>query len=483
MKYSDFNSTNSYLSLLDEKTPYVNEHNNNYTFITERHVQVMWLDQKYFFSLTSEFGENIKVISPGIWNAEAGPDFKKAHVSIGEKDFFGDIEIHLSDEGWKQHGHHKDPGYNNVILHISLWKSAKRKDIFTENNREISRTYLQDNLSIPEKRILQLIDLDLYPYKKFCGSGKCANTLFKTLPKLKIESLFRNASQWRLTKKRTHLQSRIENPQHFLNAGIAMALGYKQNTENFLDLFLRLTEYKEFSFEKILANGLGLCGLFNRKHEEKWGKSTYYQNLKSLNNSLHEIPLILSSIRPINHPVRRIAFLVHMIKDAAASNYFQQMESHWKESWPLICSTRDYKRVLQELISLLPSYYDSYWNYHYTFEEDLREKFLPLIGNPLKSEIIINTFLPLLQESVSSRGTNEEIDAFYELFSIIDSQQSQKVKYLKHRFFGETQKSDLLKKADIVQGAYQLHHDFCIHYESSCDGCPFVDRYLTIDIK
>src|ERR1700733_3251385 len=71
-----------------------------YLHITERHLQVMWLEQKYFRGLATPEGFPIEVISPGIWNSEAGPDFLKAHLRIGPDEVKGDVELHLSDEGW-----------------------------------------------------------------------------------------------------------------------------------------------------------------------------------------------------------------------------------------------------------------------------------------------------------------------------------------------------------------------------------------------
>lgn len=77
----------------------VAEKKNVYHILTERHLQAMWLEQKYFHILKTCDGRHIEVISPGIWNSEAGPDFLKAHLKIGDQEYQGDIEIHLSQEG------------------------------------------------------------------------------------------------------------------------------------------------------------------------------------------------------------------------------------------------------------------------------------------------------------------------------------------------------------------------------------------------
>jgi hypothetical protein len=59
-----------------------------------------------------------------------GPDFTDAVV---ERDdgvvFCGDIEIHVRESDWRAHGHHKDPRYNGVVLHVVAAESEGRPAI------------------------------------------------------------------------------------------------------------------------------------------------------------------------------------------------------------------------------------------------------------------------------------------------------------------------------------------------------------------
>ena len=102
-----------------------------YNLLTERHIQAMWLEQKYFKNLKTSDGHLIEVLSPGIWNAEAGPDFLKAHLRIDGAELLGDIELHLSDESWYNHNHHTDSAYDHVILHVGYWTPKKPVPIVT----------------------------------------------------------------------------------------------------------------------------------------------------------------------------------------------------------------------------------------------------------------------------------------------------------------------------------------------------------------
>ena len=90
--------------------------------ITERHVQAIWYDDRLRPSnLVSRRGESVRVVSPGEWNTGAGPDFTHAvlEVGSGRRRVVGDVEVHLCPNDWDLHGHGSDPGYRNVIAHVT----------------------------------------------------------------------------------------------------------------------------------------------------------------------------------------------------------------------------------------------------------------------------------------------------------------------------------------------------------------------------
>lgn len=474
-------STNLYEKLLQDPCE-IAEKKFPYNFLTERHVQVIWFEQKYFKNLTTSEGLPIEVLSPGLWNMEAGPDFRKAHLKIGSEELKGDIEIHLSDEGWMQHLHHLDSRYNDVILHLSLWKPSKPNTIETLSGKSILRAYLEPKFTIPQTRILNLIDLDLYPYKQFVGSGRCAHKLFRSLPEEKILHFFHSAADWRLMRKLSYLKSRTEAPELLFGAGIAMALGYKHNAEAFFELFIILQKYRYRSEQELLVLGMGICGFFTENFSKKWSYSPFYRELKECFDRLDikiypSIPLVLSNIRPLNHPIRRLVYLIKLLSDNSLSTFSERLFNHWDTAWSFFYIGKKWGKLRQQMQDMLPIYQDAYWNSHYLFEEFSREEFLSLMGEDLKTEIMINTFLPLLHEKVLTRMDDKEIQAFRHFYAAFPAGRTGKSEYLTHRFFGDTSKGSLLNKAYSEQGAYQLHRDFCVHYEGSCEGCPFVDRY------
>ncbi|WIG58071.1 MAG: hypothetical protein OJF49_000816 [Ktedonobacterales bacterium] len=69
--------------------------------------------------LRAATGASYTLVYEGRAGGPAGPDFRDA-VLLGADGtrLYGDIELHLRASGWRQHGHDRDPRYNNVVLHV-----------------------------------------------------------------------------------------------------------------------------------------------------------------------------------------------------------------------------------------------------------------------------------------------------------------------------------------------------------------------------
>jgi len=473
----------SYCNLLNVSKPLVEgvaETHQPYLYLTERHLQAMWLEQKYFRQLTTLEDLPITVLSPGIWNSEAGPDFLKAHILVGNQELHGDIELHLSEESWYHHHHHTDPRYNNVILHVSFWGREDLHSIATSDGGDIHRALLQPKLTIPESRLMKLIDLDLYPYQRFAGSGRCARELFNTLSETKTIALFESAAGWRLEQKHNLLREKIPS-QMGIAGGIAMVLGYKHNPEAFFEIFTHLCQHRSLDEKTLFAYALGMGGFFAEPHRKRWSGSSYYTLLAGLFEKLPfkdipSIPLRLDKIRPANHPVRRLAVLAKICLDTSFEGHADAMAACWEDHWRG-ATLRTWRALRRALLDLIPSYYDEYWSVHYTFETKPQAKAIAWIGEDVKNEMLLNVYMPMLYGQIRTRGQRDEWEAFQRFFASLPASQSKKTQYLTHRFFGNTSMQNLLSRADLQQGAYQIHRDFCIHFEASCIGCPFVERY------
>ncbi len=471
-----------YLQFLRDGSHSFAEDRQEYLIFTERHLQALWLEQKYFKGLKTKDESAIEVLSPGLWNAGAGPDFLNAHFLIGGRELKGDVEIHLREGDWYSHRHHEDENYDAVVFHFVLWSSKKRKRIYTCSGKEVLSLVVEPNLTIPLKRIIKLIDIDLYPYIKFVGMGKCAKKLFHRLPEEEVKALFSDAAQWRLNQKYSYLQAWVEDPLHYAAAGIAMALGYKHNTQAFLELFNYLVAYRDLTEEQLLALGMGVCGFFEESFYYKWIKnekylSLYDQWIEFAAKVVRKAKLKLFQVRPLNHPIRRIAYLSKLLVDDGMEALKAECIIAWKQVISREKGKLQFKMLEKKLLDAIPHYEDEYWNSHYLFEENEAEKNLTLLGSSLRKEILVNTILPILNEYLEENRTDAEIEIFDAFYNKLSAEYNSKVRYLSQRFFGETQKGGLFRYSQMQQGAFQIHKDFCVHYEASCISCPFVERY------
>src|SRR4051812_42520905 len=65
-------------------------------------------------------GRRVQVRYRGRWSAGFGPDFTDAQLELDGQPVTGAVEIHRQAMDWRAHGHHLDPAYNAVVLHVVM---------------------------------------------------------------------------------------------------------------------------------------------------------------------------------------------------------------------------------------------------------------------------------------------------------------------------------------------------------------------------
>ncbi len=111
--------------------------------IHERFLRHIWRKQYLrTLELMTSDGRTLEIITPGIPNADAGPDFLDARIRVDGRILCGDVELHKRNGDWTRHFHSRDNRYNRVVLHVVLYDDHA-PDPVTASGRSIPVLSLQ----------------------------------------------------------------------------------------------------------------------------------------------------------------------------------------------------------------------------------------------------------------------------------------------------------------------------------------------------
>ena len=160
----------------------------------EEFICFLWQYRLYdSVELTTTSGEQVKVISPGTYNYDSGPDFFAARVEIDGTILVGNIEIHINSSNWYHHRHHNDAAYSNIILHVVM---NHDREILDMQNNLIPVIELQNKFdkSLLDRYTGILASKNWVACEKFISSTNCV-VLTSWLSRLLVERLERKAAE------------------------------------------------------------------------------------------------------------------------------------------------------------------------------------------------------------------------------------------------------------------------------------------------
>jgi hypothetical protein len=115
----------------------------------ESQVVRLWLEAlPGLTDLVTEDDGPVSVIYPGRPNDDRGADLRDAVIATRGGLVTGDIEVHVRSSGWWAHGHHQDPVYNRVVLHVVFWDNA-RQSASLQNGRRVPTLVLHRFVAAP----------------------------------------------------------------------------------------------------------------------------------------------------------------------------------------------------------------------------------------------------------------------------------------------------------------------------------------------
>ena len=76
-----------------------------------------WHAQRFTGPLRTVDGRAIEVVHRGTWSNGFGPDFRDALVLVSGRELrAGGVEVHVRTGAWAEHGHARDPRYDEVLV-------------------------------------------------------------------------------------------------------------------------------------------------------------------------------------------------------------------------------------------------------------------------------------------------------------------------------------------------------------------------------
>lgn len=258
--------------------------------ISERHVQAIWYDGALRpGDLRTADGAPVRVVDPGRWNLEAGPDFRDAVLEVGAdgRRIHGDVEVHVHAADWAAHGHGHDPAYADVVAHVTWYPGPPPVADAGCLPPRCVRICIGDTLRTKPDFSPDEIDLAAYPYARLPATPRPCEATFARAPDAAL-ALLRAAGKRRLEGKARRLCALFvrdgDRAQTFYEEMMA-AFGYKHNAAPFRALAQTLPWRELPSTPHAAATALACAADLGVAPRVPWR---------------------MANVRPSNSPARRI---------------------------------------------------------------------------------------------------------------------------------------------------------------------------------
>lgn len=340
----------------------------------------LWMHQFLGKDLLGTDNEKIKIINPGQYNTDSGPDFTNARIKIGNTVWAGNVEVHIKSSDWYQHGHHLDLAYDNIILHVVY-----------NNDKPALRLSAEE---IPTLELMHLIDSNQYERYKSLQLSKhriaCESLLFEPpyFDTIRwMEQLMLERLQSKMMAIKHELGNSMEDFRETLYRKLCRSFGFKTNADAF-ELLARtlplklLDKHKNnlLQLEALLFGQAGLLkGPFRDDYPKKLRQEYQFLQHKYQLEPLERKIFKFMRMRPANFPSIRLSQLARLL---------YQSDTLIHEIL-LLNSLEDVTGVFEVSAS-------EYWNRHYRFDKFTRDNSEKKLGFGSIQLIIINTIIPFL---------------------------------------------------------------------------------------
>jgi len=436
---------------------------------SEKLLQAVWFHQRILRDdLRSTDGRPIQVLHPGFWNHEAGPDFRKALVRIGDDaPVEGDIEVDLRSAGWRDHGHDTNPNFRNVRLHV-VWDRDEPGPLPT--------LVLKNLLDSPVSELATWLGSESADHFPENLLGNCCAPL-REIGLERRQQLLQQAGLVRLQSKAAQFRSRARQSgsEQALWEGLLRALGYKNNVWP----MQRLGELRERllptgkSVIQMQARLMGVAGLLPQElsrpqktsdgYVRKLWDAWWRERVTFEECVLPRAAWRFNNLRPANHPERRLALAAHWLLDPQLPT---RIERWCTKEIPT-------PELVDSLLKIFWVEKDDFWSFHWTLKSKPLPKPQPLVGATRVTDLAINVVLPWLWMRAAegkNSGVQERIETRYLAWPAAED--NAVLRLARNRLLGGASAREL-KGAAAQQGLLQIVRDFCQQSNAICDQCRF----------
>jgi hypothetical protein len=469
--------------------------------VREEIVRCVWFGGHFSGrDLALDDGRRLEVLSPGWWNVEGGPDFARAELLLeGEGRLVGDVEVHTVTSGWYAHGHHQQPEYNDVALHVVMWNDRDEPAVTSQDGRQIPQLTLNRAVEEDLEELVEVIDPEaevgaerrVSPRGRWCTRAVRSGEVEPDW----LGRLLDAAGDHRLLERAGAMGEMLQNhpAEQLLYERLAEALGYKSNRMPFLQLagLLPLSALRgampidldrEDKSRRVEAALFSVAGFLDGEPDESLDQETsaYLAGLREarerLSEALPEVRLSrehwsFSGTRPVNYPPRRIAALARLCGEHLHAGLF----SHFLQ---LVHTARPQGRQRQDvavrnaLVDAFRGLEHAYWSRRYSLGGKKLASPKALVGRQRATSILVDVLLPTLLAHGRRETDKELLRRLRGLWEGLPRRQENAVtRRMKQVLLGTTERAqDIVDSARRQQGLHQLYRD-CCHAEAGCEQC------------
>jgi hypothetical protein len=386
----------------------------------ERMVADVW--ERQAFDRSALAGLGLTVLFRGLPSDAGGPDYQEAVLARdGRSIINGDIEFHVTASDWYAHGHHRDPHYDSVVLHV-VWEGGP--ETITSSGRCVPTLVLRGSATI-----VTPLQLGLPPLEHPCVAA------YAGLSPNMLQANVRAAGTARFHDRASRFAADLTTCEadQVIYTAILEALGYASNRS----VFRALADAAPYSW---------IMSLPPHRRRDALLHAAGFERARDVVPPVRLQPDAwrLSRLRPANHPVLRLTGMAVLLERFGPS-MCASLDRHLLEDAPM-------PRAAVDLMTV-------------------RAGATHPIGSGRATEILASAVLPFLAAFRPDDLRAEE------LFAVLPAPPSNRWTRAMLALLAEADRTIRVRSAPEHQGLHWLYHNHC-RYERRAT-CPICGAHRT----